>query len=88
MLTRPWWGDWCRCNHHLVSCICLGAVLRTQSRRTFVADDAFVQLAPLLSPVLPIQIKDNEVTKHLSGEVSGPRSEPETLPCPLALSWA
>ena len=30
--------------------------------------ESFVQLAPLLSPVLPVHIKDNEVTKHLSGE--------------------
>ena len=33
-----------------------------------LADESFVMLAPLLSPVLPIQIKDNEVTKHLMGE--------------------
>ena len=31
-------------------------------------DHHIVQLAPLLSPVLPIHIPDNEVTKHMSGE--------------------
>ena len=31
-------------------------------------DSHIVQLAPLLSPVLPVHIPENEVTKHMSGE--------------------
>ena len=42
--------------------------IRPSADDLLLSDEAFVQLAPLLSPVLPIQIKDNEVTKHLSGE--------------------
>ncbi len=42
--------------------------VRPSADDALLADESFVQLAPLLSPVLPIPIKDNEVTKHLTGE--------------------
>ena len=42
--------------------------VRPSADDALLADESFVMLAPLLSPVLPIQIKDNEVTKHLMGE--------------------
>ena len=42
--------------------------IRPSVDETLLADEHFIQLAPLLSPVLPVHIKDNEVTKHLTGE--------------------
>ena len=42
--------------------------IRPQATDMLLDDDGVVQLAPLLSPVLPLHIEDNEVTKHMSGE--------------------
>ena len=42
--------------------------IRSSADDLLLSDESFIQLAPLLSPVLPINIKDNEVTKHLAGE--------------------
>lgn len=42
--------------------------IRPSADADLLSDDGFVQLAPLLSPVLPMRIRDNDVTKHLTGE--------------------
>ena len=42
--------------------------IRPSADDLLLNDDQFIDLAPLLSPVLPLNIKDNEVTKHLTGE--------------------
>ena len=42
--------------------------IRPSADEALLLDEQFIQLAPLLSPVLPVNIPDNEVTKHLAGE--------------------
>jgi len=43
--------------------------IRPQADESLLCSQRVLELAPLLNAVLPLGLPDNEVTKHLSGEM-------------------